>query len=187
MEGDGFVVGDLCYDEQTKLLFEVIDEGNKGRGVKYLGKCKDPSDVEQYEAVTLNAGQRLCYFAGDVILYEDATERDEEDGIIKDKTMYTKAFEPKSWLRYYLVEYERGVIIVPDARSPSDIDNIAFLVNAGNKAQANCDIATSKSSYSAWYRVLPGKTVKPGDILTGYYSKDAMKAILRQPSFHRET
>lgn len=170
--GPGLKIGEVAFDPRTKKMFEIIDEGPKGRGVRYLGQCIS-DDCKTFEPKNIMKGQKICYFGGEILEWnEDGVKEDDRETKNKEENEKFKN-ALKGWKKHYLVEWTQGVLIVPFAEVPEDISNIGFIINTAPKSQCNCVISKSPKSYEAFWKA--SKTIKPGDILTGFYSNEMSK------------
>ena len=168
----GLKIGDETYSVETGCQFEIIDQGDQGRGVRYMGRYTHKNDDELL-LVPLKQHQPICFFDGTIILYQDADKSEDAvlPGVIRNKEMFQEALD--SWKRNYLVEYDNGVILVPNAETVQDINNPAYLINTDKFKKCNCVISKARNTYAICWKVAKGKTIKPGEILTGFYSDGA--------------
>lgn len=173
-------IGEEIYDSRTLCQFKIIDQGKMGRGVMYLGKYKNEDSKELDEKHVITEGKKICYFVGDVYINikhrvstDSDTETDERINIIKSDTRYKQVME--SWKKDYVIEYSNGTIITPKANTPQEVENVAFLVNTAKLEKCNCIIGCSSKSYECFWKAT--KTIRPGDILTGFYSEKYYKNL----------
>ena len=167
-------IGEEVYDARTLCQFQIINQGKMGRGIRYVGKYPNEDSHVLDETHIIREGQKICYFTGDVYIDMISQERpdtdtktDEHINIIKNEKRYNEILS--SWKKDYVIEYSNGTIIVPKAHTPEQVDNVAFLVNTAKLKKCNCKISCSSDTYECFWKAT--KPIRPGDILTGFYSE----------------
>lgn len=154
----GLQVSDETWDVQSRCFFEVIDEGKKGRGIRYVGIFESDDNSSPDEEKSLYRGDKVCFFGGEVLC--DHTTNGQAQ----------KAYQQAKhdWRASYIVEYAPGVIISPLGNSARDVSNVAFLVNSNqDDICCNVHIGKSKDLVQVYWRA--SRTIRPGDILIGFY------------------
>ena len=153
-------VGDFITSEDSKFLFEVIDEGKIGRGVRYVGSR---TGTVRYAPSDIKKDTNIAEFVGEHLVWNP-----DEDITSKNNTAFEKKRADNVSHLVALNRSEEHLIIPKD-------ECAAFLLNTKPKSN-NCKISISGGH--AYVRTL--KTVKPGDILYLSYGVSYMSRMNKE-------
>lgn len=171
-------IGDIIESEDDQFLFKIIDEGEMGRGVKYIGSlCRDDKSLHSkdspknhnnnkypkyFEPVTLKKDINIAEFIGEIITWNEDLPKTHKTN---------KEFEKKRKEHEdYLVALDRKELnlLIPT----TDKDCVAFLINTKQK-QNNCKISIHNKR--AFIKTI--KNIEPGDTLYVDYGASYIKRM----------
>jgi len=137
---------DYIGSEDGKFLFQVIDEGAMGRGIKYI--AHQVSDV-RFSPTVIKKDTNIAEFIGEHLIWHPNEDEDSAHNTAFQK----KRAEHKDYL-VALDKSEEHLLI------PTDDECVAFLINTKPKAN-NCKISIAANR--AYVKTT--RNIKPGDTL----------------------